>query len=258
MSTGAIDLADLHARARRLLEDVGPRWRDFTAYPEYFELRTVEFLLLISRLRRLEDFRPRRVLEVGCGGGYSLRLWAEIADEVTGIDLPAEVATARRLLAALPAANVKVVEGAGEDLSRVEGTYDVIITQYVLEHVRDIRKTLAEIGTHLSPGGFAIHVVPDLVDRHEWYLRYRWETSLPRRLLASIRHRGPLRTLLDPRLAFTPPHSPEFGDFAHEHQQYRLERWALHVVRAGFVVIDHFQTRDVNWVLVTRRDDAAR
>ena len=59
-------------------------------------------------------------------------------------------------------------------------------------------------------------------------------------------------------LESTPPHEPRFGDYARELGQYRLEAWALRVLRAGFEVVDHFQTRDVNWVLVTRPlDDAS-
>ncbi len=250
--TPRIGPVEWQASVSRLLATIGPRWREFTEHPEHFELRTAEFVLLLSRLYGVNDFTARRVLEIGCGNGYSLRLWAEIADEVVGIDLPTEIAQARRLLAVLPATNVKLVEGVGEDLSAVSGHFDLIVTQYVLEHVRDIDRALGEVRLHLAPGGWAVHIVPNLADRHEWYLRYRWETSMPRRVGWSLRSRGLWRTLRDPLLAFTPAHSPEFGDFAREHQQYRLERWALRLLKAGFVLADHFQTRDVNWVIVSR------
>ncbi len=230
----------VHERAVRLLDKVTPRWRDFTDYPEYFELRTVEFILLVV------------VLEVGCGGGYSSRLWSDVAEEVVGVDLAPEIARARRFLATFPAENIELLEGTGEDLSRVRGPFDLILTQYVLEHVRDVARTLAELRRLLAPGGLAVHVVPNLVDRQEWLLRYRWETNAPRRVLNSLRIRGLARTLRDPLLRYTPAHSPEFGDFPHEFAQYRLERWGLRILRAGFVILDHFQTRDVNWVIVTR------
>lgn len=239
--------------ALSLLTELGPRWREFTPYPEYFELRTTEFLMVLRGLERSRVSAPRRVLEVGCGGGYGLMLWSLVAEEVVGTDLPQAVAGAQKLLAAFPerAARIRIVESAGEDLTNVGNVFDLAITQYVLEHVHDIDATLRRTAALLAPGGAAVHIVPNLIDRHEWHLSYRMGTGRLRRLIRSLRGAGPLSLLRDP-FGYTPSHSPEFGTFAEEHQGYRLERWAAHMLRAGLEIVDHFQTRDVNWVIVTR------
>jgi len=51
---------------------------------------------------------------------------------------------------------------------------------------------------------------------------------------------------------FTPPHEPRFGSYSHELAEYRVERWAIRLLENGCEIVDHFQTRDLNWVLVTR------
>jgi SAM-dependent methyltransferase len=144
-----------------------------------------------------------------------------------------------------------VLASAGETLAGVEGDFDLILTQYVLEHVADIDRTLAALHARLRPGGHVVHVLNSAVDRAGWYVTYRLEHSLLARLRASLATRGWRATARNP-LEFTPPHEPRFGDYGREVGQYRLEAWALRVLRAGFEIVDHFQTRDVNWVLVTR------
>lgn len=247
-------MRDVREPALELLEGIASRTAEFSQYPAYFELRTAEFVLLVDRIRRvLAGWQPEAILEIGAGGGYGLLLWSLIADRVVGLDRADEIARSRQLHAAFPPrGQVELIAGEGEDLSVVHGDFDLIVTQYVLEHVRDLPSTLRQIHERLAPGGLAIHVVPNLVDRLDWYANYRSRTGLPRRLAWALRQRGPIRTLADPLLTFTPPHVPERGDFLGELDEYRLERWVLQALRAGFEVVDHFQTRDVNWVLVTR------
>jgi SAM-dependent methyltransferase len=253
------ELADhrsrMHAVTRGLIDSMAPRARELTGFDVYFEIRGVEFLLLFLKLSRIEGLSARRVLEIGCGIGFNLRLWAEVAEVAIGTDLPSEIERARRILPLLPASDgtePRVVATAAEDLTGVEGEFDLVVSEYVLEHVRDLAKTLANIGERLAPGGHAVHVLPNVVDRHDWYVAYRAEQSALRRVRTSVADRGLLRTLKSP-FEHTPPHEPTFGDFAREHSEYRLERWAMRMLEAGFEIVDFFSTRDVNTVLVTRR-----
>jgi SAM-dependent methyltransferase len=132
----------------------------------------------------------------------------------------------------------------------------LILTEYVLEHVQDLPRVLGNVADRLAPDGYAVHVLPNVVDRHDWYVAYRAEQSAMRRVRTSVADRGVLRTLRSP-FEHTPPHEPAFGDFAREHSEYRLERWAMRMLEAGFEIVDFFSTRDVNTVLVTRRAPAA-
>ncbi len=240
-------------RAYHKLNAMSSVWQQFTPYPRYFETRTVEFLLMLSRLRRVySGALPRHVLEVGCGIGYSLALWSDHADYVCGIDLLEAIEPARKLFSHLkvdpPRADLLV--GQGEDLSALAGkTFDLVVTQYVLEHVDNISAALAQIKPLLAPDGLVLHVLNNQVDRAVWYIDYR-QRSLMRRVYRLLRTGELLKWLSSPD-GFTPPHEPKFGDFGVELHEYSLEGWAAHIYRAGYIVIDYFQSRDNNWVYVT-------
>lgn len=242
------EAAEIEAGALKLLDELGaPRGE-----ADHLEARTAEFVLLIVRLRELGVARPRRILEIGCGNGFSLLLWSLVADEVVGADIPEVASTARRFLSNRPETMaISVVDARGEDLSNVIGAFDLVVTQYVLEHVEDIGRTLLEIRSRLGPGGHALHVVPNMLDRTDWFVEYRSNRPVPRRLWDSVRDRGIGRTLRRP-LAHVPPHSPEFGTYSDERREYRLERWVARLLRAGFEIVDFFPTRDVNWTVLTR------
>ena len=52
-----------------------------------------------------------------------------------------------------------------EQLSFADGSFDLVITQDVLEHVRDDHKAFAEVHRVLKPGGVHLFTVPFLFDR---------------------------------------------------------------------------------------------
>ena len=77
-----------------------------------------------------------RVLDLGCGTGYSAAVLAQLAAEVVAIDDDASLATeARRALAAMGAGNVTIVEGALDTAGRNKGPYDVIVVEGVVAEV---------------------------------------------------------------------------------------------------------------------------
>jgi SAM-dependent methyltransferase len=216
------------------------------------ENRTAEFLLLIRRLSAILPWPVQRFLEVGCGSAYSLRLWSETAESVTGIDLAPAITAGRRLLAALtPPRNGILLRECPAEEYRNPGQYDLILSQYVLEHVRDMSEVLARVRENLAPGGVAVHVVNGTASRAAWYMQYREAFSFPRRLYYSLRDRGVFRTVTSP-FGHTTPHEPRFGDFGYELEQYRLDSWSLRMLSAGFEVTEWFQTSDLNHVIVTR------
>ena len=246
----ALSLSELQIKTLALLDQLSAtKERLFTCN---IENRAVEFLLLTRRLVALDILPIRNLLEIGCGDGFSLRLWAEIAEYVTGIDLPSQIQISQKLLTGFPPQhnNISLVESAAEDF-QTNKKYDVVVTQYVLEHVMDIDKTLSQIHDSLNPNGFAIHVLNNSVSRLSWYIQYRSQSSLPRRIYYSLRDKGLWRTLLNP-LNHTTPHEPHFGSFDYELDEYRLDRWTLRLMRAHFEVVDWFQTADFNYVLISR------
>lgn len=51
-------------------------------------------------------------------------------------------------------------QGVGENLPFADGAFDVVLSFDVIEHVQDVRRTLAECWRVLKPGGHCIHIFP--------------------------------------------------------------------------------------------------
>jgi len=98
-----------------------------------------------------------RVLDVGSGAGMDTLVAAQMAGpsgSVTGIDMTVEMlAKARAGAAAMGAANVDFVEGEAERLPFEDGSFDVVISNGVIDLVPDKDAVFSEIFRVLAPGG---------------------------------------------------------------------------------------------------------
>jgi SAM-dependent methyltransferase len=112
-----------------------------------------------------------RVFEAGCGvGTYLLRLQKE-ARQVVGLDIELE----RTYQAHLGAD--QVVCGAGESLPLPDESFDLVLSNEVLEHVRDDREAVCEIVRILRPGGRLVLFCPNRgypFETHGIYWRGRY------------------------------------------------------------------------------------
>lgn len=100
----------------------------------------------------LDDFRGKKVLEGGCGGGQHTCFVAPYADTITSVDLnTVEIARAR----AAEFENVTFVEG---DLAAIEldRQFDVVFCIGVIHHTDDPDRTFDNLYRHLRPGGTMI------------------------------------------------------------------------------------------------------
>ena len=98
-----------------------------------------------------------RIFEVGCGNGAAAGKLADLGYDVTGID-PSEggIAIAQR---EMPQARL-AVGSAYDDLARTYGTYPVVVSLEVVEHLFWPRKFAATVYDLLEPGGLAIISTP--------------------------------------------------------------------------------------------------
>jgi SAM-dependent methyltransferase len=79
------------------------------------------------------------VLDNGCGVGQYLQRMQESADLAIGLEYELEHARSARTL------NLNVVQAAAENLPYPQGTFDLVLSHEVLEHVADDRRALEEI-----------------------------------------------------------------------------------------------------------------
>lgn len=79
-----------------------------------------------------------RVLDLGCGTGYSSAVLARLASEVVGVDDDAAlIAEARKAIAAVGASNVTLVDGPLASAGKSRGPYDVVVLEGVVAEVPD-------------------------------------------------------------------------------------------------------------------------
>jgi SAM-dependent methyltransferase len=112
--------------------------------------------------------RVARILEEGCGVGMYVRALLPYADEVHGMDVePDYLAQAVR---GLPDAHLQLA--VGEHLPYPAGTFDLILSHEVIEHVQDDRATAAEMVRVLKPGGRAVIFAPNRLYPFETHGHY--------------------------------------------------------------------------------------
>jgi 2-polyprenyl-3-methyl-5-hydroxy-6-metoxy-1,4-benzoquinol methylase len=96
-----------------------------------------------------------KALDVGCGNGAHLLLLKRLGWEVSGFDLSDHTAPEVR------AAGIKVLTGRLEDLSSLQGRFELITMWHVLEHVDDPLAILRWLRQMLAPHGILMLEFPN-------------------------------------------------------------------------------------------------
>ena len=113
----------------------------------------------------IAEARPRRVLEVGGGEGeLAERIVRELGAELVGID------QSERMVEIQRRKGVDARIGDVQHLPLADGTFDVAVAAWMLYHVSDLDRALAELARVLRPGGRLIAVtnsVDHLRELHE-------------------------------------------------------------------------------------------
>jgi arsenite methyltransferase len=139
----------------------GRAWAEDLGYP--VELASVPETAVESfagvanpwELGRLEP--GERVLDLGCGGGTDTLVAAQMVGReghVIGIDMTREMlARARGAADELGAENVEFVEAEAEHLPFPDSSFDVVISNGVIDLIPEKDAVFAELGRVLRPGG---------------------------------------------------------------------------------------------------------
>src|SRR5947209_3821233 len=97
----------------------------------------------------------RRLLDLGCAGGYLSRLFAARGYSVTAVDIPGSP---------LPpfASDVVYLEAdLDRGLPALEGRFDYVICADLLEHLRDPDRLLQQVRERMAPGGKLVASLPN-------------------------------------------------------------------------------------------------
>jgi SAM-dependent methyltransferase len=98
-----------------------------------------------------------RVLDLGSGAGADSLIAAQMVGErgrVTGIDMtPAMLGKARAAAAQMRLSNVEFVEGEAERLPFADESFDVVVSNGVIDLIPDKDAVFAELNRVLTPGG---------------------------------------------------------------------------------------------------------
>ena len=146
---------------RDFIFPTGRAWAEDLGYPE--ELATVPELAVESfagianpwKLGRLAA--GERVLDLGSGAGTDSLIAAQMVGpegHVTGIDMtPAMLAKARAAAAEIGAANVEFIEAEAERLPFADESFDVVLSNGVIDLIPDKDAVFSELHRVLAPGG---------------------------------------------------------------------------------------------------------
>jgi 2-polyprenyl-6-hydroxyphenyl methylase/3-demethylubiquinone-9 3-methyltransferase len=101
----------------------------------------------------------KTALDVGCGAGLLCEPLARLGAEVAGVDAAPENIEAAAAHA--EGIGLAIRYQAGELASLGLGTFDLVTSMEVLEHVADKKAFLAALAAHLAPGGLMVLSTPN-------------------------------------------------------------------------------------------------
>jgi SAM-dependent methyltransferase len=124
----------------------------------------------LQLIRRYVPLQGKWILDVGCGIGTYVKRFRDFSPHVYGIDV-----SAKRLAdSTMP----NLVAAAGEALPFGETTFDVLVFNEVIEHVKDDRQTIEDALRVLRPGGHIVIYAPNRLypfETHGVFIRGRYK-----------------------------------------------------------------------------------
>jgi len=142
--------------------------------------KTVSHALAEGKHRHVPLQPGTRLLDVGCGAGFFLRVAQKLGAIVQGVEPSAHGAKlARESGISVFHGNLEAYISSGE-----AGQFDVITANHVIEHVPNPVETLAMMKTLLAPGGYIWIAVPNAKYPLARKLKGLWHsTDLPWHLM---------------------------------------------------------------------------
>ena len=146
---------------RDFIFPTGRAWAEDLGYPAelaHVPETAVESFAGVANPWGLGRLAPgERVLDLGSGAGTDSLIAAQMVGSeghVTGVDMtPQMLAKARAAAAELGAANVEFVEAEAERLPFADASFDVVVSNGVIDLIPDKDAVFSELHRVLAPGG---------------------------------------------------------------------------------------------------------
>ena len=104
----------------------------------------------------LPDLNGKKILDLGCGFGEHCKEFVNKgAEEVTGIDISEKMLAVAREENSDP--KITYINMAMEDLGKLEGTYNIVISSLAMHYIEDFKGVLKNINRLLVTGGHFIY-----------------------------------------------------------------------------------------------------
>jgi SAM-dependent methyltransferase len=133
----------------------------------------------LPRLVGYDDYRGRRVLEVGCGAGVDLARFARGGAEAVGVDVAASAIELARANFAQQGLAGEFQVADGEALPFPDASFDLVFAHGVVQYTADPGRLVGECRRVLKPGGEAVFQV---------YNRISWLNALSKLMKVGLEH----------------------------------------------------------------------
>jgi 2-polyprenyl-6-hydroxyphenyl methylase / 3-demethylubiquinone-9 3-methyltransferase len=158
--TGTADPAEV-ARFEALAEEW---WKPDGAFKTLHAFNRVRVEYIAARLHALFQRDPHaaqplaglKIIDVGCGAGLAAEPLSRLGADVLGIDAAERNVRVAERHASLSGAPVRYRHALPEDLVAQAGTFDVVLSLEVVEHVANLPAFLQALARLVAPGGCAI------------------------------------------------------------------------------------------------------
>lgn len=234
----------------------------------YCYIRGNEFVLQRMLMPEIFSRQFENALEIGCGVGFKAFLLRDLAHKVVGIDIdrpyhgfPGNRPAAEHgqdVLVRLRCNNVhlEAVPDFIDYLKKHRSSFDLVVSDYVMEHIADVDALHSAIFQSLRPGGAVIHTLPNTHDALEQFVRLNAQSSwkqLAKSILGCFSPRKRTQKMAINGTLVPITHSEFLGDFGQQFDIYRLERNAYAMIDCGYEISRIVPTREHSYTIAALR-----
>jgi 2-polyprenyl-3-methyl-5-hydroxy-6-metoxy-1,4-benzoquinol methylase/predicted RNA-binding Zn-ribbon protein involved in translation (DUF1610 family) len=163
-----------------LITELDSRQMDGIDNAELFNSRLLKSIYInyfikkeIRCLRRIAGKGALQLLDIGCGTGWTTRVYADNGFSVTGLEPSAVRADYAR-----QHYGIDVVSGYMEN-AEFDKKFDVVVLRHIIEHFAEPAAIIDKIRSFLKPEGLILMVVPNIDCLGRRLFETNWEWVLP-------------------------------------------------------------------------------